>query len=258
MRRAWLACASLAASLTAPAGHAAEIRMLSAGAVEIGLRPALAEFERSSGHVVRIGFASAPQIARALAADPDADVVIAPPAVLDAAARAGTVGAERVPIGQVGIGVAIRPGAAVPDIGNVETLRKELLGADSVVFNRASTGLYIETMLKTLGVADAVNAKATRVDDGASVMRRLLAGNALHEFGFGATTEIVLFASQGLKLVGPLPAALQNYTTYVAAPLARALAPGAPSGAAVAALLLQLQASQARAAFANAGIEPAH
>lgn len=257
MRRAWLACASLAAALAAPAGHATEIRMLSAGAVEIGLRPALAEFERSSGHVVRIGFASAPQIARALAADPDADIVIAPRAVLDAAARAGTVGTERVPIGKVGIGVAIRPGAAVPDIGSVEALKKELLGADSVVFNRASTGLYIETMLKTLGIADAVNAKATRVDDGASVMRRLLAGSATHEFGFGATTEIVLFAGRGLKLVGPLPEAIQNATTYIAAPMMRAVSPVAPNGAAVAALLQHLQSAPSRAAFANAGIEPA-
>jgi molybdate transport system substrate-binding protein len=256
MRLSWAACASLAASLAAPSVNAAEIRMLSAGAVEIGLRPALAEFERSSGHVVRISFASAPQIARALAADPDADIVIAPPAVLDAA-RAGTIGTERVPIGKVGIGVAIRPGAAVPDIGSVEALRKELLSADSVVFNRASTGLYIETMLKTLGIADAVNAKATRVDDGASVMRRLLAGSATHEFGFGATTEIVLFAGQGLKLVGPLPGAIQNTTTYIAAPMTRAVSPGAPNGAAVAALLQHLQSATSRAAFANAGIEPA-
>jgi molybdate transport system substrate-binding protein len=258
MRRVWLACASLAAGLAAPAAHAAEIRMLSAGAVEIGLRPALAEFERSSGHVVRVSYAAAPQIVRVLAADPLVDVVIAPPAVLDALARAGALGTERVTIGKVGIGVAVRPGAVAPDITSVETLKQELLSADSVVFNRASTGLYIETMLKTLGIADAVDAKATRLDDGASVMRRLLAGSATHEFGFGAMTEIVPFAGQGLKLVGPLPAALQNYTTYVAAPLARALAPGAPSGTAVAALLLQLQGSQARAAFANAGIEPTH
>ncbi len=257
MRLAWVACASLAASLAAPAAPAAEIRMLSAGAVEIGLRPALAEFEHGSGLLVRVSYTAAPQIARALAADPDVDVVIAPPAVLDALGRVGTVGADRVTIGKVGIGVAIRSGAATPDITSVETLKRELLSADSVVFNRASTGLYVDTMLKTLGIADAVNARATRVDDGASVMRRLLAGSAMHEFGFGATTEIVLFTSQGLKLVGPLPAALQNTTTYVAAPMARALAAGAPNGAAVAALMQHLQSPPARAAFANAGIEPA-
>ena len=54
--------------------------------------------------------------------------------------------------------------------------------------------------------------------DGASVMRRLLAGTSPREFGFGAMTEIALFRDQGLKLVGPLPASLQNFTTYVALP----------------------------------------
>ena len=86
------------------------------------------------------------------------------------------------------------------------------------MFNRASTGIYVEAMLQRLGIADAVRAKSERVPDGASVMRRLLAGTAQRELGFGAMTEISLFRDQGLQLVGPLPAPLQNFTTYVALP----------------------------------------
>ena len=89
-------------------------------------------------------------------------------------------------------------------------------------------------------------------------MRRLLAGTAAHEFGFGAMTEIVLFRDQGLKLVGPLPAALQNYTSYVALPWPGQTPIDPARAQAVAALMQHLQGSESRARFANAGIEPSH
>ncbi len=255
MKARWLTCLSLAACLAAPGARAVELRMLSAGAVELGLTPALALFQRDSGNTVRVSFAAAPALAAQFTAAPGYDIVIAPPSVLEALARAGAVGSERVTIGKVGIGVAMRPTATAPDITSIETLKRALLSAESVVFNRASTGLYIDTPLQKLGIADAVNAKATRHADGASVMRHLLAGTKQHEFGFGATTEIVLFKDQGLKLVGPLPAAVQNYTTYVAALPAGAV-DKARAGAATA-LMRHLASSRARDAFANAGIEPA-
>ena len=51
--------------------HALELRVLSAGAVEPGMRPALAAFERDSGHAVRLTFAAAPALRGALREDPD-------------------------------------------------------------------------------------------------------------------------------------------------------------------------------------------
>ena len=251
-----VAALALAASLAAPGAEASDLRLLSAGAVEIGLAPALAVFERESGHVVRVEFAAAPALAGRFQAPPGYDAVIAPPAVLDTLARAGVVGSERVPVGKVGIGVAIRTGVAAPDIGSVEALKQSLLAADSVAFNRASTGLYVETLLVKLGVADAVNAKATRHADGAAVMKHLLASSRPGEFGLGAMTEIVLFKDQGLRLVGPLPAAVQNYTSYLASAAVPPGADAARAGAATA-LLRFLDSPRARRIFADAGIEAA-
>jgi molybdate transport system substrate-binding protein len=246
----------LAACIAGQTAQAAELRLLSAGAVELGLTPTLAVFQRDTGNTVQVSFAAAPALAAQFGSAPGYDLVIAPPAVLDALAQAGAVAGERVAIGRVGIGVAIRPSATAPDISSVETLKQELLSAESVVFNRASTGLYIDVLLQRLGIADAINAKAVRYGDGASVMRHLLAGTKQHEFGFGATTEIALFKGQGLKLVGPLPASVQNYTTYVATLPARPAADPARAAAALA-LMRHLASPGARAAFANAGIEPA-
>jgi molybdate transport system substrate-binding protein len=257
MKLAWRVGAGVVIALVSSVASANEIRLLSAGAVQIGLEPVLAEFEHRTGDVVHVSYAAAPAIAPRLAAEPGFDLVIAPQAVLDALASAGTIGAERVTIGKVGIGVAIRASATAPDLSSVEALKQALLGADAVVFNRASTGLHVEKMLKSLGLGDVVDAKAVRVDDGAAVMRRLLAGTGAHEFGFAAMTEIVLFEKEGVKRVGPLPAALQNETTYLAAPVAVAGSAASANRDVVQALLSQLRSVASRAAFASAGIAAA-
>ena len=68
-----------------------------------------------------------------------------------------------------------------------------------------------------------VEGKTTRYADGASVMEHVIKGEGKgsgREIGFGAMTEILLYQGKGLKLVGPVPAEVQNYTAYTAAPLA--------------------------------------
>jgi len=227
--------------------------VLSAGAVEPGLRPVLAAFEAASGHHVTLGFASAPQIRERVGAGETFDVVIAPPAVLDdleAQARIAADRAQRVNIGRVGIGVAVPPGSPRPDISNTEAFKRTLLEADSVVYNRASTGLYVETLLKRLGLD--VQDKATRYPDGATVMAHVLRGHG-REIGLGATTEILLVRDKGLQFVGPLPPELQNFTSYVAT-LGRS-EPDAVEPAR--ALLRHLASAASQAAFANAGIDQA-
>lgn len=180
-------------------------------------------------------------------------VLIAPPALLDEFAKQGKVtadAAERAPIGRVGLGVAVRPGAPVPDIASADAVRRALLEADSLVYNRASTGLYFEGLLKQMGIDSQVAAKTTRYADGASVMHHVLRGQG-REIGVGAITEIVLLRGQGLQLVGPLPAPLQNFTAYAAVPMASST--NAPAANAP---LAHLRRSDTRAALAAAGIEP--
>ena len=71
-----------------------------------------------------------------------------------------------------------------------------------------------------------------------------------NEIGFGAMTEIKLYTSKGLQFVGPLPAEVQNYTTYEAA-----LMTAAPAADAAKAVLRQLATPAGKAAFVSAGVE---
>jgi len=62
----------------------------------------------------------------------------------------------------------VRPGAPVPDISSSDALKRSVLAADSIVFNRASSGIYFENLLKKMEIYEQVQAKATRYADGAA------------------------------------------------------------------------------------------
>lgn len=231
------------------AGAAAEIKVLSAGAVEPGLKAAAAAFQKSSGHQVSITFNTAPQIRKRLESGEVHDVVLAPPAVIEEFAKAGKLAQERANVGRVGLGAAVRPGAPAPDLSSAETLKKSVLEAESIVFNRASTGLYFENLLKKMGIYGEVEKKTTRYADGASVMEHVLKGKG-REIGFGPITEILLHKAQGLRLVGPLPPEVQNFTSYTATVMN-----GAKSTAAAQEFVRYLGTPAAKALFTAAGIE---
>jgi len=236
--------------LVAPAASAQELAILSAGAVEPGLERVAEVFRKDTGHEIQIRYAAAPALRQALREGLAADVLIAPTAVLGDPAAAGKFGPEApVIVGRVGVGVAVRKGLPKPDVATTDALKAAVLGADRVIYNRASTGVYVEELFRKLGIAGDIAGKTERFPDGASVMERLIAGSG-NEIGFGATTEIGLFARQGLQLVGPLPGDVQNYTTYEAVTVA-----GARNAEGARTFLRFLQSARARALLRPQGVE---
>lgn len=194
------------------------IRVLSAGAVKTGVRAAAEAFQAQGKGSVEIRFTTAPTIRGEIAAGAlTADVLVAPPGAMNEAVALERVdGTTRVMLGRVGAGIAVRAGGRVPDISSVETIKDALVAADSIAFNKASTGIYIESLFERLGLAETLAAKIRRQDNGAGVMNHLIGGSG-YDIGFGAITEIIVFAGRGVQLVGPLPDAIQNYTRYEAA-----------------------------------------
>ena len=229
---------------------AQDAAVLSAGAVEPGLVAALRAYEKDTGKKVAVTFNTAPQIRERVEKKGEKyDVVIVPPAVMDAFAEAGRVEPQRVTLGRVGQGIAVRPGAPVPDISTVEAMKRALLEAQSVVFNRATGGQYIERMLRKIGVYDEIEKKTTRYASAAEVMEHLLKGKG-RELGFAPMTEIMLYKEKGLRFVGPLPAQVQQHNTYVASPMR-----GAANAQAATELVRFLGTPAAKAALDSGGVE---
>src|SRR6267154_2405750 len=194
---------------------ATEINVLSGAAVEPGLVAAVDLFRKRTGHNVKITFATTPEIRRLVGAGAAPDVVIAPHAALDELAKSSKVdGTARVSLGRVGVGVVIRDGAPKPDISTTDALKRAVLDADSVIYNRASSGLYVEGLLQRLGLAEHIQAKTKRYT-GTDMIEPLIKGKG-KEIGFMPVAQILIWRGRGLQLVGPLPADIQNYTTYAA------------------------------------------
>ena len=244
------AAVSLLVVLPATVVSAAEIQVYSAGAVEPGLLELLPAWTRETGHVARLTVAVPAVLRQRVEAGETPDVLIAPPPVMDALVQAGKVSSEgRVSVGRVGVAMAVRRGAPVPDISTTERFKQAILDADSLVYNRASTGTYFERVLDRLGIADAVKAKTVRHPDGSTVMEHLLRGTG-RQVGIGPVPEIRAYEPKGVQLVGPLPADIQNYTVYVAGILAGARAPDVS-----AALIRFITSPAAKATFTATGVE---
>ena len=244
MFAALILCAASAAAV------GADIKVLSAGAVEPGIVKLADQFRRETGNRVRIQFGTAPQLEKRLSGGEVADVLIAPPGLMEAQVRRNKIEADsHFAIGRVGVGVVVRSGAAEPDIANLDRFKQSLLSADSVVYNQASTGLYLEKLFDLLGIGDQLKAKTTRYANGAQVLEHVIGGKG-NEIGFGAITEIRLFEPKGLKFVGPLPAQVQNYTSYSAGVMSEA-----PSPEVARDFVRYLGTTAAKATFSAAGID---
>jgi molybdate transport system substrate-binding protein len=241
-----LAIAAVAWSARAPA---AEVQVLSGGAIKPGLDRVAKQYKRNTGNEIKIQFETAPRIGKRLAEGEIVDVVILPPAALDEQVKAGRISTGRVRIGQVGAGVAVRSSQSNPDITTTAALKQAMLAADSIVYNTASSGQYLEKLFDRIGVGEQIKPKTTRYPTGDEVMEHLIKGTG-SELGFGPVTEIKLFESRGVKFVGPLPSEIQNYTVYEAVLMTKSSSPNEGK-----AFLAYLATPEAKQIFVNAGIE---
>ena len=223
------------------------LKILSAGAINRGLRALLKE----QASPVELKLATAPQILELFrSGGTDADVVIAPRGTMDKLSAEGKLGSgDMLRIGAVGVGIMVKPGAELPDVSTVEAFKQALLGADIIVYNRASTGLYVGKMLQDLDVHDKISGRIVVVEDANAVVERVN-GDEARPIGFTGTTEIMHQQDEGhVRYAGPLPDALQQVQDYWAAATA-----GGDKGLATA-FLERLSTPDARDIFRRSGVE---
>ena len=233
------------------ATQAAEVKVISPSAMHSSLEALVEAYRKQSGDEVTLTFETAPALPKRLAAGETADVIIVPPAAMEKVVEMGkAASAGRFELGRVGVGVAVRAGAPVPDISSTEALKRSVRAAESVAYNRASSGLYVERLMEKLGLAEEIKDKTVRHRDAQESFTHLLNGKG-REIGFGGLTEIVRWRDKGLRLVGPLPAEIQNYTVY-----ATALAADPPNPQGARAFFEFLASPAAKAILKANGVDP--
>ena len=207
----------LSAVFFACQAQAADIRILTAGAFKPVLLAVQPAFEAHSGHRLLIDNDTAGGLQKRVVSGEAFDLVVSSPASLVAMQRAGKI-ASRAPIelARVSIGLAVPPGAAVPDISTVAQFQQVLKLARRVAYidpdAGGSSGIYLDGLFARWGMREDIRAKAILVKGGL-VAKHLLDGSA--DVAIHQISEIK--AVPGVTLVGPIPADIQNHTVYAAA-----------------------------------------
>jgi molybdate transport system substrate-binding protein len=227
---------------------AAEIKVLSTQATEEAYRELVAQFEKASEHKVTTVFTGTLDANKRLAAGETYDLIIMSSGSIDEHMKSGKVEAgSRVDLAKSGVGVAVGKGAAKPDIGSVDALKKTLLAAKSIGYSTGPSGIYMVGLFEKLGVADAVKGKLKQTPTGVFVGTIIASGDA--EIGFQQVSELSHFP--GIDYVGPLPAEVQRFTTFSSGIIA-----GAKEAEAARSLVKFITAPAAADAYRQRGMEP--
>lgn len=209
----------------------------------------MAQFEKTSAHSVTTVFSGTLDVQKRLAGGERYDLIImASDAIDEQVALGKAVAGSRVDLAKSGIGLAVRKGAAKPDISSVEAFRKTLLAAKSIGYSSGPSGVYMPSVFEKLGIADQVQGKLGQTPSGVFVGNLIANGDA--EVGFQQISELVHFA--GIDYVGPLPGDLQRMTMFSAG-----IHSGAKQAEAARALVKFLTAPAAAPVIRKHGLEPA-
>jgi molybdate transport system substrate-binding protein len=227
---------------------AAELKVLSTQATEEAYRELVPQFEKDTGHKVTTVFTGTLDANKRLAAGETYDLLIMSGPSIDEHIKAGkVVPGSRVDLAKSGVGVGVKAGAPKPDIGTTEALKKTLLAARSIGYSTGPSGVYVIGLFQRMGVADEVKGKLKQTPTGVFVGSIIASGEA--EIGFQQVSELSHFA--GVDYVGPLPADVQQFTTFSSGIVA-----GTKETDAAKALVKFITAPAAAAAFKKRGMEP--
>ena len=214
---------SLLALTAQPVAIAAELQVWTARAGATVLAEIGPEFERATGHKLEISSdLPAPFLKRARADEPF-DILISTAGPVDALIQEGRLVKEtRATFARSGIGVGVRKGAHKPDISTVEAFKRAVLDAKSIAYLRIGSGQYLHELFERMGIAQDIEAKATRPES--DIVSELVAKGEV-ELGIVVSTQIL--TTPGVDFVGPLPPQIQHSIVFIGAVSAKSQAPDA-------------------------------
>jgi molybdate transport system substrate-binding protein len=207
----------LALSVATPV-TAAEIKVISAGAVRTLIAGMIEDYKKTSGDTFDFTVGPTGLLRDIIASGKPADLLITSAPLMTEIEKTGKLTpASRVDLGRVGLGVVIREGATAPDLSTVEAFRQALLNAKSVAHTAPELGgtssTHLLAWLKNERIADVIAKKAIHGSGGIEVSRFVAEGKA--EIGVTLISEIL--PVKGARFAAPLPGSLQLWTVYASA-----------------------------------------
>lgn len=226
-----------------------EILGISSMATRLVLAELAEAYQRASGQRLRIESVGGVDAAKRVAAGEAFDVVILASDAIDKLIAAGHVLAgSRVDLVHSGVAVAVRAGAAPPDISSEDAVRAAVQAARSVSYSTGPSGVALAKLFERWGLAEELKTRLVTPPPGIPVGSLVAKGEVA--LGFQQLSELINL--EGIRVVGPLPPAIQITTTFSAGICSTSRQPEA-----VRALLDYLRAPATAEAKRRQGMEPA-
>jgi molybdate transport system substrate-binding protein len=224
------------------------VRVLSTLALKGAVRSLAGQYQAETGVRIDADFAPTLALLERLRGGEGADIVILTrQALADLAAQGSVVAASCVDLARSFVGIAVKAGAAHPDIATPTALRASLLGARAIAYSRlGASGIFFAELIERLGIASEINARAIIIPQGFTA-ERLLTGEA--DLAVQQISELKQVA--GVEVIGPVPHDLQTPAVFSAGRLAASALTARSDG-----LLKFLASPEVAPALRESGLEP--
>ena len=243
---------AVALIFAATQADAANMKLLVGGAMQEPFKEVGADFSKKTGNMLDFVVDTTGALQKRLRSGEKADIILVSAPGMDALEKEHlVVPGTRVDLASAAIGISVRAGSPSPDLSSPEAFKKAMLAARSisVVDPKAggTSGIYLDGLFQRMGIADEVKKKTVYGMQGSQVAAAVADGKA--ELGLTFISEMM--PNKGVKIAGPMPAAIQNATNY-----AVAIPVGSPNPDAARAFVQAMRTPEARKAIAKAGLEP--
>jgi molybdate transport system substrate-binding protein len=249
MNRHFLAVLMLALAAL-PQAAQAQVKVITSGGFATPLAKIVPVFEKATGISVTVTRGAsqgagpntiAAQLGRGVRADL---VIMSREGLNDLMGLGRIVAGSDIDLAKTPIGLAVRAGAAKPDIATDAAFRKTLLAAKSITFPASTTGIYMtKEMFPKLGIAREVLAKSSNLGVAAVAQGRA-------DIAIQPVSE--LMNQPGTQFAGAIPADLQYISVF-----STALVKGSDHAADAKRLMDFLASAKAHDAMRDSGMEPA-
>ena len=194
-------------------GDAIHITGISSMATRQVLAELTSAFSERTAHTVAIESVGGVDAAKRVQAGEDFDVAVLASDAIDKLIASGAIAAgSRVDLVRSGVAVAVRAGAALPDIASEEAVKRAVLAAKSLSYSTGPSGVALAKLFERWGIAEAVKDRTVQAPPGVPVGSLVASGEVA--LGFQQLSE--LLHVNGIAIVGPLPDAIQITTIFSA------------------------------------------